>query len=166
MIPHSINPKSKIDMALILLVVFLVVAALWWVNSQRTLSANERLYLKRRGYAGVEDLERGPPIPKDTRLLSLIESLADLSPFARQRAAEELSRLCASGQGDPRMLASLTAALKDGDAAVRSAVATALGNLGDAAAVEPLKQRLEDEDSIHVRASVKRAIGKLEGEPR
>jgi hypothetical protein len=153
-------------MALIILVVLIVMAVLWWVNSRRTLSANERLYLKRRGYAGAEDLERGPPVPKEVRLFSLIESLGDLSPFARQRAADELSRLCASGQGDARMLASLTAALKDGDAAVRGAAATALGNLGDAAAVEPLRQRLEDEDSIHVRACVKRAIGKLEGGPR
>ncbi|HVG19876.1 MAG TPA: HEAT repeat domain-containing protein [Blastocatellia bacterium] len=153
-------------MPLIILIVVVVVAALWWVNSQRTQSANERLYLKRRGYAGGEYLETGPPVPKDSRLFSLIESLADISPFARQRAAEELSRLFASGQRDPLVLASLIAALKDSDAAVRSAVATALGNLGDVAAVEPLRRRLEDEDSINVRASVKRAIGKLEGGPR
>jgi hypothetical protein len=150
-------------MLLIILIVLVVVAALWWVNGRRTLSANERLYLKRRGYASGEDLEPGPPIPKDTRLIGLIESLTDLSPFARQRAAEELSRLCASGQRDPRMLTSLIAALGDSDAAVRSAVAIALGNLGDVAAVEPLRHRLEDEDSIHVRAAVKRAIGRLEG---
>jgi len=150
-------------MPLIILIVLVVVAALWWVNGQRTLSANERLYLKQRGYAGGEDPEPGPPIPKDTRLFGLIESLTDLSPFARQRAAEELSRLCASGHRDPRMLTSLIAALGDSDAAVRSAVAIALGNLGDVAAVEPLRLRLEDEDSIHVRAAVKRAIGRLEG---
>src|SRR5215218_599791 len=113
-------------MPLIILIVLVVMAALWWVNGQRTLSANERLYLKRRGYAGGEDLEPGPPIPKDTRLTGLMESLTDLSPFARQRAAEELSRLCASGQRDPRMLTWLIAALGDSDAAVRSAVAIAL----------------------------------------
>jgi hypothetical protein len=150
-------------MPLIILIVFGVVAAVWWVKSQRTLSANERLYLKRRGYVTGEELEPGPPIPKDTRIFSLIESLADISPFARQRAAEELSRLCASGQRDPLMLTSLIEALEDSDAAVRSAVATALGNLGDVGAVEPLARRLEEEGSIHVRSAVKRAMAKLEG---
>jgi hypothetical protein len=149
-------------MPLIILIVLVVVAALWWVNSRRTLSANERSYLKRRGYVIAEELEPGPPVPKDSRIFGLIESLGDISPFARQRAAEELSRLCASGQRDPLMLTSLIATLEDSDAAVRSAAATALGNLGDAGAVEPLARRLEEEDSIHVRASVKRAIAKLE----
>jgi HEAT repeats len=148
-------------MLLIVLIVLVVVAAVWWVNSQQTLSVNEKLYLKRRGYVSEEDLEPGQPIPKDTRLFSLIESLTDISPFARQRAAEELSRLCASGQRDPRMLSSLIAALKDSDAAVRTSAATALSNLGDVAAVEPLRRRLDDEASIHVRAAVQRAIAKL-----
>ena len=148
-------------MPLIILIVLAVVATLWWVNGRRTLSANERLYLKRRGYAGAEDLDTGPPIPKDTRLFGLIESLNDLSPFARQRAAEELSRLCASGQRDPRMLSSLVVALSDSDATVRSTAANALGNLGDAGAIEPLKRRLHEEESIHVRAALQRAIAKL-----
>ncbi|HKP86141.1 MAG TPA: HEAT repeat domain-containing protein [Blastocatellia bacterium] len=148
-------------MLLIVLIVLVVVAAVWWVNSQRTLSANERLYLKRRGYVSEGDSHTGPPIPKDARLFSLIESLGDISPFARQRAAEELSRLCSSGQRDPRMLSSLISALDDSDAAVRSSAATALSNLGDVAAVEPLRRRLDDEASIHVRAAVRRAIEKL-----
>jgi hypothetical protein len=153
-------------MLLIVLIVLVVAAAVWWVNSQRTLSANEKYYLKRRGYFSEEDVELGPPIPKDTRLFSLIESLTDISPFARQRAAEELSRLCASGQRDPRMLSSLITALGDSDASVRSSAATALSNLGDSAAVEALKRRLDDEASIHVRAAVQRAIGKLEAKGR
>lgn len=149
-------------MPLIILIALVVVAALWWVNSRRTLSANEISYLKRRGYVIEEDLATGPPIPKDTRLLSLIESLADLSPFARERAVEELSRLCASGQRDPRIFASLIVALNDSDAAVRSAAATALSNFGDVAAVEPLRQRLDDEGSIHVRGALQKAIKRLE----
>ena len=149
-------------MFFIALIMLVVVATVWWMSSQRTLSANERLYLKRRGYVSEEDSETGPPIPKDARLFGLIESLGDISPFARQRAAEELSRLCASGQRDPRMLSSLIAALDDSDSAVRSSAATALSNLGDVAAVEPLRRRLDDEASIHVRAAVQRAIAKLE----
>jgi hypothetical protein len=148
-------------MPLIILIVVAVVAILWWANGRRTLSANERFYLKQRGYAGAEELEPGPPIPKDTRLFSLIESLNDLSPFARQRAAGELSRLCASGQRDPRMLSALVVALSDSDATVRSTAAIALGNLGERGAVEPLKRRLDEEESIHVRAALQKAIAKL-----
>jgi hypothetical protein len=148
-------------MFFIILIVLAVVAILWWANSQRTMSANERLYLKQRGYASGEELTAGPPVAKDTRLFSLIESLNDLSPFARQRAAEELSRLCASGQRDPRMLSPLIEALKDSDASVRSAAASALSNLGDVAAIVQLKRILEEEESIHVRAAVQRAISKL-----
>ena len=148
-------------MALIILIVLAVAAILWWANSQRTMSANERLYLKQRGYASGEESDAGPPVAKETRLFSLIESLNDLSPFARQRAAEELSRLCASGQRDPRMLSPLVEALKDTDASVRSTAAGALSNLGDVAAVEQLKRRLEEEESIHVRGAVQRAIAKL-----
>jgi hypothetical protein len=148
-------------MPVIVIIVVAVVVVLWWANGQRTLSANEKLYLKRRGYAGAEEFDPGPPVPKDTRLFSLIESLNDLSPFARQRAAEELSRLCSSGQRDPRMLSPLISALGDSDASVRSTSAAALSNLGDVAAVEALRRRLEEEESIHVRAAVQRAITKL-----
>src|SRR5215211_2628003 len=148
-------------MSLIILIALAVVGVVWWVNGQRALSANERLYLKRRGYAGREELKHGPPVSKDTRLFSLIESLNDLSPFARQRAAEELSRLCASGRRDPRMLSSLVAALNDSDATGRSTAANALSNIGDVAAVEPIRRRLEDEDSVHVRAALQRAMARL-----
>lgn len=95
-------------------------------------------------------------------LFSLIESLSDISPFARQRAAEDLSRMCIEGNRDPRMLSSLVATLDDSDASVRSAVAIALRNLGDRASVEPLKRRLEVEESIHVRTSLERALERLD----
>jgi HEAT repeat protein len=126
------------------------------------LSLNEKLYLKRRGYATEEPIETGPPVSKDIRLISLIESLGDLSPFARQRAAEALSRMCEAGQRDSRMLPSLAVALNDSDASVRSTVAAALGNLGNAEAVDSLKQRLEIEESIHVRGALQKALQRLE----
>jgi HEAT repeat protein len=149
-------------MPLIILLV-LIIAVFWWVKSERTLSLNERLYLRRRGYATEDAVEAAPPIPKDARLFGLIESLGDLSPFARQRAAEDLSRMCREGQRDHRMLPSLVVALNDRDASVRGVVAEALGNLGSADAIEPLRQRLEVEDSIHVRSALRKAIGRLQG---
>jgi hypothetical protein len=147
----------------LIIIIVVVIGLVWWMNSQRTISLNERLYLKRRGYAVEEPVDPGPPVPKDTRLINLIESLGDLSPFARQRAAEDLSRMCQAGQRDPRMLPSLIVALNDSDASVRSTVAAALGNLSNMEAVEPLKQRLEIEDSIHVRGALQKALQKLNG---
>ena len=139
-------------MVFLILIVVIIIAVMWWVNGERALSRNERLYLKRRGYEPPSEVEAGAPVPKDARLFSLIESLSDISPFARQRAAEDLSRMCLEGNRDSRMLPSLIVALDDSDASVRSAVAIALRNLGDRASVEPLKRRLELEESIHVRA--------------
>ena len=146
---------------LFLILIVVIIAVMWWVHGERALSRNERLYLKRRGYEPPSEVEAGPPVPKDSHLFSLIESLSDISPFARQRAAEDLSRMCVEGNRDPRMLSSLVATLDDSDAAVRSAVAIALRNLGDRASVEPLKRRLELEESIHVRASLERALERL-----
>ena len=146
------------------LIILIVVAVVWWMNSGKGLSFNERQYLKSRGYAADASLDAGPPITRDTRLLSLIESLSDLSPYARQRAAEDLARLCQSGTRDERMLPSLLAALDDNDAAVRSAAANALLQLGSPDAIAPLKRRLESEESIHVRASLQRAIERLQAQ--
>src|SRR5437763_11085694 len=117
-------------MLAIVLIVLIVIAVLWWTNSGRGLSFNERQYLKSRGYAADAALDAGPPITKDTRLLSLIESLGDLSPYARQRAAEDLARMCQLGGRDERMLPSLLVALDDSNASVRSAAANALLQLG------------------------------------
>ena len=145
----------------IVVATMIVVALLWWIKSERAISRNEKLYLKRRGYETGEAVAEGPPVHKDTRLFGLIESLGDLSPFARQRAAEELSRMCEQGRGDSRMLPALLVALNDRDASVRGAVAAALGNLGDRQAVEPLKVRREEDESIHVKAALDKAMPKL-----
>ncbi|HSB08150.1 MAG TPA: HEAT repeat domain-containing protein [Blastocatellia bacterium] len=148
-------------MLLTILIVVIVVALIYGLSSRGELSLNERLYLKRRGYEPPAEFDERPPVPKDIRLLNLIESLSDISPFARQRAAEDLSRMCKSGKRDGRMLPALVTALDDSDASVRSAVAAALGNLGDPSSTEPLKSRMEVEESIHVRASLEQALAKL-----
>ena len=149
-------------MLFIILIIVIVVALIYAFRGDGSLNFNEQLYLRRRGYEPPVETNDGPPVSKDARLFSLIESLSDISPFARQRAAEDLSRMCASGQSDPRMLSSLITALDDSDASVRSAVAKALGKLGDPASVEVLKRRLEVEESIHVRASLEQALEKLD----
>ncbi len=148
-------------MLFIILVIVIVLALAYGLGSERGLNLNERLYLRRRGYEPPIEFDEGPPISRDARLIGLIESLSDISPYARQRAAEDLSRMCASGQRDPRMLSSLIAALDDSDASVRGAVATALGKLGDPASIEPLARRMEVEESIHVLASLEQALEKL-----
>src|ERR1700742_2089712 len=145
-------------MLLIILIVLAVIAVVWWTNSRRSLTFNEQQYLKSRGYAADVALDAGPPVAKDTRLFSLIESLGDLSPYGRQRAAEDLARLCQSGQRDPRMLSPLLAALNDNDAAVRSAVVNALMQFGSPDAIDPLKRRLEAEESIQVRTNLQKAL--------
>jgi len=59
------------------------------------------------------------------------------------------------------MLSSLVTALEDSEASVRGAAAAALGNLGDAAATEALKRRLEEEESVHARTALERSLQKL-----
>lgn len=149
-------------MLFIILVIVIVSALVYGLSGNRALNRNERLYLKRRGYEPPPiEIDDGRPVSKDARLFSLIESLGDISAYARQRAAENLSQLCVSGKRDSRMQSSLIAALDDSEAAVRGAVAVALGNLGDPTSVEPLKRRMETEESIHVRASLEQALEKL-----
>jgi len=145
-------------MLLTILIIVIVVALIYAFSNRGELSRNERLYLKRRGYEPPVEIDERPPVPRDIRLRNVIESLSDISPFARQRAAEDISRMCRSGNRDERMLPALVAALDDSDAAVRSAVATALRNLGDPESIEPLKQRMEIEESVHVRASLEQAL--------
>jgi len=148
-------------MLFIILIVVIAVALIYAFRSQQGLNPNERSYLRRRGYEPPAEFEERPQVPKDTRLFSAIESLSDVSAFARQRAAEDLSRMCESGRRDPRMLSSLIGALDDSDASVRGAVAMALGKLGDPASVAPLRSRMEDEESIHVRVLLEQALEKL-----
>ena len=158
------NPNSAIrnrKVLFIVLIIVIVVALIYAFRNQQGLNLNERLYLKRRGYEPPAEVEERPHVSKDTRLFSAIESLSDVSPFARLRAAEDLSRLCDSGERDPRMLSALVAALDDSDATVRGAVAMALGKLGDTASVALLRSRMEVEESIHVRASLQQAIDRL-----
>jgi len=150
-------------MLFIILVIIIAVAVIYGLSSQRALNLNERLYLKRRGYEPPIDIDEGPPVSKDAWLFSLLESLSDISPYARQRAVEDLSRIRASGQSDPRVVSSLIRVLDDNDASVRGAVAKALARLGDPASVAPLKRRLEVEESIHVRASLEQALQQLGG---
>lgn len=149
-------------MLFIILVIVIAAGVFYAISSQRQLNRNERLYLKRRGYEPPLEDRPGPPVSKDARLFSLIESLSDISPYARQRAVEDLARLGASGDLDNRVLSSLVGALSDSDASVRSAAAKALGKLGDRASVAPLKQRIEVEESILVRASLEQALHSLE----
>src|SRR5436853_6841919 len=104
-----------------ILIVLIVIAVLWWVNSRRGLSLNERQYLKSRGYEADAAMDAGPPVARDTRLSSLIESLDDLTPYARQRAAEDLARLCQSGARDSRMVSTLLTALAVYGAGMRRA---------------------------------------------
>lgn len=144
------------------LIIGIVIAVIiaWYLSGERALSRNERLYLKRRGYA-YDRSDRERPVERDTRLLGLIDSLSDLSPFSRQRAAEEISALCQSGQKDERMFSALVSTLEDSQPAVRSAAAHALGNFGDPRAIESLSRRLEIEEAIQTRAALKQAIEKL-----
>ena len=150
-------------MLLIILVIVIVAGVAYALNSDRGLNLNERLYLKRRGYEPPLDANEGPPVSQDARLYSLIESLSDISPYARQRAVEDLSRMVTSSQHDPRVLPSLIGALDDSEASVRGAVAKALGKLGDKASVAPLERRMQVEESIHVRASLEQALQELRG---
>ena len=152
-------------MPLIVLLVLIILAVVWWLSSKQAQSLNERIYLRRRGYDTGDGPAPGAQVARDTRLLTLLDSLGDVTPYSRQRAAEEIAQMCESGQSDPRMLAPLIAALDDDDnAGVRGAVASALGSLGDARAIGPLKRTADTDDSIHVRAAARKAVEKLGGE--
>jgi HEAT repeat protein len=148
-------------MFFLILFVVAMIAVIWWLKGERALSRNEKLYLKRRGYEPPSEADAGPPVSKDARLFDLIESLSDISPFARQRAAEDLSRMCIEGNRDPRMLSGLLAALDDSEASVRTAVVKALTNLRDPSSVDALKRRMDVEESIQVRVSLEQALAKL-----
>src|SRR5262245_48979554 len=112
-----------------LVFIAIILAIAWWLSGRRASSLNERLYLRRRGYTGNDQPEPRPQVSRDAHLFSLIESLGDLSPFARERAAEELGRICESGNRDQRMASGLVKALNDNDASVRRAAAHALASL-------------------------------------
>ena len=145
----------------IVLLIAIGLAIAWWLNGRRAASFNEKLYLRRRGYQPEEPPEVTTQVSRDAHLFNLIESLTDLSPYARERAAEELSRLCASGRRDKRMLSPLISALDDNDPSVRRAVAMALGTFGGEEAAGSLNRRLEKEESVPVRSALKKAMENL-----
>ena len=149
-------------MSLVIVIILVIAAVIWWGRGSRGLTYNERQYLKRRGYA--DEIIAAPPAPvaENSRLLSALDSLADLSPNARLRAAQELGKLCDEGKRDPVMFTSLVTALEDQDATVRRAAAETLGKLNDSRGIEYLRRRLEVDDSIHFQIAAKRALDTLQ----
>jgi hypothetical protein len=149
-------------MPLLIFIILIVALILWWSKGNRAVSFNERQYLKRRGYAVDEQLPVRPPVDPEARLRTALDSLSDLSPYSRQRAAQDLARICEEGQRNSLMFYPLIDALQDSDASVRSAAADALGKFGDQRALDALKQRLEIEDSIQTLSSLRKALQRLE----
>ena len=149
-------------MPVLIVIILVILIVIWWGRSNSRLSYNEKLYLKRRGYLDEEILGSPNSGSESSRLISALDSLSDISPGARLRAAQDLAKLCDEGKRDSAMLSSLLVALDDEDSAVRRAVADALGKLNDRRAIEPLKRRLEGDDSIHFQMIAKRALEKLE----
>lgn len=111
----------------------------------------------------MDEEPSGEPVSRDERLFGLVDSLHDLSPNSRQRAAEQIGQMCESGLRDQRLFAPLVAALDDSDAGVRAAVVLALGSLADERAAQRLGRVAEQDESIHVRATARRALEKLTG---
>ncbi|MEW6131159.1 MAG: HEAT repeat domain-containing protein [Acidobacteriota bacterium] len=146
-------------------IIFLLLAGavyLWWSKRNSQLNHNEKLYLKRRGYASEEEIGIGSSVTQESRIFSAIESLNDLSPASRQRAAEDIAEMCRQGARDSLVYPALLEALNDSDANVRSAVAEALATVGDARASEALQTRLEIEEALQTRAALQKAITKLQ----
>ena len=147
-------------MALLILLALIVAAVFWWLLGERATSLNEKIYLRSRGYGGEEE-PKGRPVSRDIRLLGLLASLDDVTASARERAAEELEKLCAGGQRDSRMYSPLVTALDDSNPLVRKAVAAALASLGDARALPRLERLANDDESIYVRSASRVAADKL-----
>ena len=151
-------------MPLIIIIALVIGALIWWYRNERSNTRNERAYLRSRGYA-TDDWEARGPISRESRLATLADSLGDVTPYARQRAAEEIALMCEEGKGDARFYAPLVAALDDNSAAVRGAVIIALEKLGDPRAAGHVKRVLESDDSIHVRAIAKKSLARITAVP-
>jgi hypothetical protein len=148
-------------MGTIILLVLAAGGVIWWLNGKRSVSMNERVYLRSRGYDDTPPPKEDAGARQEARLMDLLDSLDDVTPYSRERAAEELSLMCESGSGDERMLAPLVAALDDSNANVRGAAALALGNLGDGRAVVHLQRLIGSDESSHARNLAERALVKL-----
>ena len=145
-----------------LLVLALIVGgAIWWYRSQRAVTLNERMYLRQRGYDPGDEPKGDRGVAQETRLMDLLDSLDDVTAYSRERAAEEISLMCESGQKDERMFAPLITALDDSNASVRGAACIALGHLGDRRAIEELNRVADSDDSPHARAQARRALDRL-----
>ena len=148
-------------MGMIILVVLVVAGIIWWLSNSQSASRNERTYLRTRGYDPVDPPEVRSAARQEARLMDLLNSLDDVTPYSRERAAEELSLMCESGERDDRMFAPLVAALEDRNSSVRGAAAMALGNLGDERAVSHLERVLGSDGSSHARNQARMALQKL-----
>ena len=150
-------------MPLLIFMAIVIAALIWWYKGEHSNTVNERAYLRSRGYSTDERQERRPA-PQESRLRSLVDSLDDITPYARQRAAEEIALMCEEGKRDSRFYAPLVAALDDKSAAVRGAAVIALEKLGDTRAANHLKRVVECDDSIHVRAIAKKTLERIAAE--
>src|SRR5215471_3289982 len=148
-------------MGMFILIVLVVGGIIWWLSSNQAASRNEKTYLRTRGYDPVDQPEVRPAARQEARLMDLLNSLDDVTPYSRERAAEELSLLCESGERDGRMFAPLVAALDDRNSSVRGAAAMALGNLGDVRAVSHLERVVGGDASSHARNQARLALQKL-----
>ncbi|HYL99459.1 MAG TPA: HEAT repeat domain-containing protein [Blastocatellia bacterium] len=145
----------------IILLAVLVGSVIWWLARRQSVDRNERSYLRSRGYSDDKNVPSASISP-ESRMMDLLASLDDVTPYSRERAAEELSLMCDAGFRDERMFAPLATALEDPNAAVRSAVALALGKLGDIRAIAALKRTAENDDSGHARNQARLALERLE----
>ena len=143
------------------------------------------------GWMGPEAIEALGNLKSPLAVEPLIAALQDKSAddeYVRARAAEALGNIndyravpalfAALGDGnkyvhrrscwalmymtDPRSTPHFIAALKSANWEARSVAAHVLGNLGNASAIEPLKQRLKDKDE-NVRRAAKQALERLQG---
>ena len=86
-----------------------------------------------------------------------------LNNFKSKLYFKYLGEMIATGFGMGDEFSVIISALEDEDSDVRAEAADALGEIGDARAVEPLTQALEDEDA-YVRYQAEKALEKIQGE--
>jgi len=99
-----------------------------------------------------------PAAPAD--LVPLLAKIKDIDPLVRAAAATALGEAAHGGSRDPRIVAALTAALRDAMAGVRTAAIAALGATGDRHAAPPLLSLARQADA-KTRADIARALMRL-----